>query len=146
MDLLRQRSDQAGELVDVAGDDRLAKGDIGEDAGEGVGWLVIGRRGEEGRDLLRPELGRGDAERLLAREMVEEGALGDIRGAAEIVDAGGGEALGADDVSRRFEQAGASIAAFGRLFGGAWHGQYIPFSWYVASGFSLAAGEVFSAH
>lgn len=77
--------------------------------------------------------------------MMEERALGDIGGATEVVDAGGGEALGTDDVARRFEEARAGIAAFGGLFGWPWHGIYIPFSWYVASG-SLDQSRWASSH
>lgn len=118
IDLLRHGADQAGELGQVAHDDRLAEGHISENALQGIRRGVIGRDLKEAGGRLLPEFRRGDAERFLAAEMMEEGPLGDIGRAADVIDGGGGEALGADDVPRRLQEAVSGMATFGRLLGG----------------------------
>lgn len=122
VDLLRHGPDEAGEFGGIAVDDRLAELDIAEQAVERVVEPVVRRVREEGRGGFRPIGGGGDAERFLGLEMMEERALGDSRRLAEIIDGGRREALGPDDVPRRFEKPGAGIAAFGVMFGGSRHG------------------------
>ena len=126
VDLLRQGSDQAGGLGQIVRDDRLAESDIGQDAIQSVGRIVIWRGGEEAGRRFRPELGRRDPESVLAAEVMEERPLRDGGRPAEVIDGGGGEALGADGVAGRLEKPDASAAAFGRLFGGPGPAGYIP--------------------
>src|SRR5687767_7807252 len=52
---------------------------------------------------------------------MEERSLRDVSRPAEVIDRGGCEAFGTDDVLRRLEQPDACAAAFGRLLGGPWH-------------------------
>ena len=60
--------------------------------------------------------GGGDAERFLAREMMEERALGDSGRLAEVVDRSRSKALGTDEVPRRLEKPGAGVAALRVMF------------------------------
>ena len=52
VNLLRHRSDQAGELGEVAGDDCLAERDIGENAIQRIGRIVIWRGVEESQYVV----------------------------------------------------------------------------------------------
>lgn len=115
VDLLRHGSHETGEFREVASDDRLAKGNIGENTIQRVDRIVIRRCLEKARRRLGPEVGRRDPQGVLAREVMEERTLGDIGCPAEIVDRCGGEAFRADYVLRRFEKTGSCAAAFWRM-------------------------------
>src|SRR5690606_28237531 len=71
----------------------------------------------------RPMLSCRHPQRLLALEVVEEGALGDAGRPAELVHRGGREAAPADLVAGGLEQAGAGVAALGMLSGRSGHGR-----------------------
>src|SRR5262249_47181281 len=107
--LLHHRADEARELGHGATQDRLPERDVAEHAVARVGERVV-RRGPEQRAGGFGSVGRRrDREPLLALEVVEETALAQARGFADVVDPGGAVALGADDEERGVEEPGAGI-------------------------------------
>ena len=119
--LLHHRSGEAGELGYAADEDRFAEIDVAEQAISGSAVRVVGRAGKQGAGRLRPEVGGGDGEVFLAFEVVEEGALGDAGGGAQVIDAGGRVALGADHGEGGAEDLGA-----GGCLGGEGHAVLDP--------------------
>ena len=102
--LLHHGSEEAGELRQFALKDRLAEVDIAEHARSRVGQMAV-RRGVEQRVGVGGEMRRRrDRAGFLGFEMVEERALGQARLGADVLDARGRIAFGADHVDGRVEQ------------------------------------------
>ena len=104
VDLLHHRADEAGEFRHRAFKDRAAEIDIAEHAVERILVPVIRRRREQGPGRLRPIVRRGDGERFLVLEVMEERALGDARPGAQFVDRGCDVALLPDHGEGRVQQ------------------------------------------
>jgi len=107
---LHQGPGHAGKLLHAAARQRDAEIDHCHDPVHRIGRLVIGRRREHRAGRLGPVLGRGDAQGLLGRKVVEEGALGHACGRAQRLHAGIGKAVGAQQVDGGGQQ---SIARCG---------------------------------
>src|SRR5690554_1161840 len=136
MKLLHHRSHQTGIFKALAANDRAAKFEIGQDTLQWVLGLVIGRCGEKLAGARAPEVGRRDAQRLLALKIVEERALCDAGRIAEIVDRRRRKTLLADHVTGGFEEASFRVAGRGRRCVFLCHARSIPVGWYVGkSGF-----------
>src|SRR5690554_4310944 len=136
MKFLHHRAHQAGIFKALAANDRAAKFEIAQDALQRVLWLVIGRCGEKLAGGLAPEVGRRDAQRLLALKIVEERALCDAGRLTEVIDRGRCKTLLADRVTGGFEEASFRVAGRGRRCVFLGHARSIPVGWYVGkSGF-----------
>lgn len=107
---LHERAGEACELGRRAFEQGCAEIDISEHAVERVSVLVVGRGFKQRAGCFRPMARRGDSQRILARKVMEEGALGDARRAAKVVDAGGRVAVGADESDRGVQELGAGVA------------------------------------
>ena len=100
---LHHRADETGELIQFAAYQFTPEIDVAEHAIERIGVVVIRRGGEKRACYFRPVIGGRDAQRFLARKMMEERALGDARRRTEVVDRRRGIALGADLGERRLQ-------------------------------------------
>jgi hypothetical protein len=103
---LHHRTEEAGELGQAAVEQGRAKIDVAEQPRPRVWQRAVGRRGEGGLGGRGEVLGGGERELFLACEMMEEAALGQPGGRADVVDGRGGVALGADHMQRRVQQPG----------------------------------------
>jgi len=118
VDLLDHGSDQAGEVGEIALEDGLAEIDVSEEAVEWVGWTMVGGGGEELAGDFGPVVGGGEGQGFFAVEMVEEAAFGEAGGLADVFNARGGVAFGADDVEGRIKDFGLGfVSCFGRDHG-----------------------------
>ena len=105
VDLLHQGAEQAGVVGQLALQDGDAKVDVAEQPVERVGMGLV-RRGAEHPIGHTAEMPGGDERQFfLAAEVVEEAALGQRRGIADVFDARGRVTLAADDTQRSIEQA-----------------------------------------
>ena len=102
--LLDDRADKAGEVGQVAGQESLAKLDIGNEASERIRSLVVGRRGEQRRGHRLPMRDRRQRQIFLALEVMKEASLRQPRLGADVLDPGRAIAFGAHDPQRRVEE------------------------------------------
>lgn len=102
--VLHHRADEADEAVDRAVKHREAEIDMAEQSVERILELRVRQHLEHRPRALGPGLGGRDRQRFLRGEMVKEGALGDARRGADIVDARRGVALPAHGRVRRRDQ------------------------------------------
>src|SRR5690606_9971896 len=103
------------ELGYRAGEQVLAKIEVGEDALERIVLVMVRRGREQGGGDGGPMPGGGHAEFLLASEMVKERTLRHARRPAQVVDGGGRVALLAHDLECGVEDAFASARTFGAV-------------------------------
>ena len=94
--LLHQGAEQAGELGEFAGEDGLAEFHIADDALARVGQRPIGSGCEQTVGHRGEMRGRGEREFVLALEVMEEAALGQAGGVADVVDRRRSVSLAAD--------------------------------------------------
>ena len=101
---LNHRAQQTGELRQRALQDRDAEIHVTQQPLEGVAGTLVRRSCKQGVGHPR-EMGRGGQRQLfLAVEVVEEAALGELGGLADVLDASRRIALCADDMQRRVEE------------------------------------------
>ena len=116
VDFLHHGADQARELRNRSGNQRPAKGQIAEEPVERVLMVVIGGRLEQGTRGSGPVVGSGNGQIVLRPEMMKEGAFRHAGRPAQVIDAGGRIAFGANDAECRLQQSGAGTGLF-RGFG-----------------------------
>lgn len=146
-DLLGHGAHQTSVVGRCAVHQRGAQVEIAHDPLKRVGRGVVGRVGEEGAGRLAPVPGRRDGEGFFAREMVEEGALGDAGAGAQVIDTRGSQPARSDDGNGRVEQLRASLpvagmplawtgllAWVGVCFRAGGHSENIPTSRYALNG------------
>ena len=126
--LLHQRAEQAGVVGQFALQDLGAEIDVAEQALQRVVEATIRRGGEEALGHFVPERRGRQREIVLAFEVVEEAALGDARGVADVVDRGRRIAALADHMQRRVEQ-----LQLGLVRGAGGHYCSIPICWYLVN-------------
>lgn len=102
--LLNEGAEQAGVSSSGALEEREAEIDVGEEAAARIRNLLVWGGGEERASQVVPALDGGEGEGLLGFEVVEEGALGEACGAAEVVDGSAGVALFAKDAESGVEE------------------------------------------
>ena len=130
---LHHRADKASELGNVAGEQLFSEVEVAEDTRKRICVQVIRSSGKKLARNLRPVAGGPDTEVFLALEVVEEGALGDPGGGAEIFDAGGCVTLGADDPQCSLQNLRPCIRRSCHLANPETPSRkYIPTGWYVA--------------
>jgi len=103
VDFLNHGPDETCEVRQVALQNCFAEVHIRKQPLERIGQLAVGRGGEEGAGHVSPIRSRRESQVLLAFEVMEEAALGQPRRFANILNACGCIALGADDVQGRVE-------------------------------------------
>ena len=106
---LHHRAQQAGEFGRLALQQLRAEVDVGQQADPRVNGLLVGRLGEQRAGHRVPVRHRAQRQVVLGLEVVEEAALGDAGGGADVVHRGGVVALAADGLQRGAEQSGAGI-------------------------------------
>ena len=111
VNFLHRRADQAGVLRNLAAQHGDAQIDVAEDSVARIVLRLIGRRAEQHLSHRLELLDRGDAELFLAVEVMKEAALGKPCGLADIVDAGGRIALGANDIGCGGQKLAAGLRA-----------------------------------
>ncbi len=121
VNLLSHRSDQTAGLRQILRDDRFTKRDIGKHPVQRVAMVMIGRRDEEVRSGPGPKFRSRDSQRFLAAEVVEECPFGYLSRLTKIIDAGRGEAFGANGVSCGFKESVSGITALRSMFGWSGH-------------------------
>lgn len=114
VDLLHHGADEAGELRELTLEECFAEVDVAEDTVEWIGQEVEGRGGKEAAGDGAPVLGGFEGEVFLAFEVMEEAALGETGGFADVFDACGGVTFGADDVKGGVEKLGFRVV-FGNV-------------------------------
>jgi hypothetical protein len=123
VNLLHHSAGQAGKVGQVALEQGSAEIHVSQQAVDRVSGSVIGRGRKQRIRAFAPVVGRSQGKLFLAVE-VEETALREAGGFTNVLDAGGGLSLGADDVQGRIEQFGLRfVPYFSR-------GHFIPISWY----------------
>jgi hypothetical protein len=106
VNFLNHGSDKAGEIRKVAAKDCLSKIYISEKPVKRVGVCMIRRGCEQTARYFVPAFGSCKCEILFADEVMEETTLGEAGCFTNILNAGGGVALGADHVESCIQQFG----------------------------------------
>lgn len=83
---LHHGAHQAGEFGQFAVQQRFAEVDVGEDALQRIGRLVIRSGREESAGLLVPASRCGQCEIFFAGEVMKEAPFGEVNGGADIID------------------------------------------------------------
>ncbi len=133
MNLLRHRSDEAGEFCQFAFDDRLPESDIRKDAVERISWNVVGRGLKKRGRGFSPKLGCRNAKGFFVFEVMKECSLRYTGNPTQVIDCRRSESLCTNDVPRRLKKPSPCIAAFWCLFGWSGHDGNIPYGWYVST-------------
>jgi hypothetical protein len=115
--LLNHGAEQTREFVQLALQERLAKIHIAQEPIDRVGQRPIRSGGEQAVRPRREVAGRRYRQIFLAREVMEEGALGDACAVAELLHGGPRITPGADDIHGNVQQ---SCLRTGSGFSG-WH-------------------------
>lgn len=118
---LNHRSDQTARLCYIVGDDCFAKSDIRKHPIQRIERMMIGSSGEKVRGGPRPKFRSCNSQSFLATEAVEECPLGYRSRLAKIINAGRGEAFGANNLPCSFQEPGSSITPLGCMFGWSRH-------------------------
>ncbi len=115
---------------------RGAKVDVGQQPLARIGHLLVRRIGEQRAGAVVPVLRRGQRQVFLALEVVEEAALGQAGGGAQVVDRGRAVALAADRRQRGVEPTGAGVGKYGC------HGdQTVRYGAYIPLGMESSDGD-----
>ena len=119
-------------MGNLAGQHRDAQIDVTEDALARIVLRLVGRRAEQRFGHRLELLDCGDAELFLAFEVMKEAALGETGRLANIVDGGGGIALGANDIGGGGQKLAAGLLAtpwqrLERLFLAVWSNRRVWF-------------------
>jgi hypothetical protein len=115
-DLLHHRAKQAGEFRQATLKNRHPEIDVTQKALQGIMQSAIGSPCKQAVRHRRKMTGGGERERFLALEVMEEAALGQPGGQANVIDGHCRVAFGTDRLRRRPRFSFSTRVAFGLAF------------------------------